>query len=240
MTALPYDLIPETDLPPALGLIVLQADETLEPEFHRSFAGTETALYVSRIPSAETVTPDTLGAMKAEIARAASLLPKSLEYAMVGYGCTSASAIIGSDAVADLIRASCNTKHVTDPLRAAIAYARHHGLTRLALLSPYIESVNAPLRRVFADHGITTDIFGSFEEPQEAKVARIDEKSIIDAGIALGQNPTVEGIFVSCTNLKTLDALHEISRRVGKPAFSSNFVLSWHMKTGQTTKGRKT
>jgi len=230
MKPLSYALIPEMDLPTPIGLIVLQADETLEPEFHRSFAGTDAALYVSRIPSAPEVTTDTLGAMEAQISASAELLPKSLSYAVVGYGCTSASAIIGSDAVAARIRKSCNATEVTNPLRAAIAYAQHHGLERLALLSPYIAEVNVPLRAAFADAGISTNVFASFGEAEEAKVARIAEPSIIEAAVALGADQDVDAVFLSCTNLKTATAIPKIAAKISKPVFSSNSALSWHMK----------
>ena len=230
MRDLPYTLIPEADLPTPLGLIVLQADETLEPEFHQSFRDTNAALYVSRIPSGTEVTPETLAAMRDQISASADLLPKSLSYAVVGYGCTSASAVIGSDEVAAMIRRTCDTREVTDPLRAAIAYARHHGLTRLALLSPYIASVNAPLRAAFAKAGLSTDVFGSFGEAEEAKVARIAEDSVVAAATELGQSAEVDGVFLSCTNLKTALAIPKIAARIGKPVFSSNSALSWHMK----------
>lgn len=230
MTALPYSLIPETALPTPLGLIVLRADETLEPEFHATFASDPVALYVSRIASAPDVTPDTLSAMEANIAASADLLPRSLTYAVVGYGCTSASAIIGSEAVAARIKSACNALEVTDPLRAAIAYAQHHGLSKLALLSPYIDEVNIPLRAAFAEAGLSTDVFGTFGEAEEARVARISEASILEAAMALGQDETVDGVFLSCTNLKTRNVLPRLQERLGKPVFSSNSALSWHMK----------
>jgi maleate isomerase len=230
MTRIPYSLIPDSDLPPALGLIVLQADETLEQDFRHIFDGSNAAIYVSRIPSAPEVTPETLSAMKADIAASAELLPKSLTYKVVGYGCTSASAIIGSEAVATLVRMSCNTTEVTNPLRAAIAYAHHYKLKRLAVLSPYVASVNTPLRNAFGDAGIATDTFASFGEAEEAKVARISEASIVAGATAIADGADIDAVFLSCTNLKTLNALPRISKTIGKPVFSSNSALGWHMK----------
>lgn len=230
MSKIPYSLIPKDELPTALGLIVLRADETLEPEFHRTFSQDHVALYVSRIASAPDVTHDTLSAMEANIAASADLLPKSLAYPVVGYGCTSASAVIGSAAVEAHVKSTCNAAQVTNPLRAAIAFAKHHRLSKLALLSPYLDEVNAPLRSAFADAGLSTDAFGTFGEAEESKVARIDEASIGNAAIALGSDPNVDGVFLSCTNLKTFKALPKIQERLGKPVFSSNSALSWHMK----------
>lgn len=230
MITIPYSLIPSSALPPALGLIVLQADETLEPEFKQSFAEVPSAIYVSRIPSATQVTPETLSAMQSEISASANLLPKSLAYEVVGYGCTSASAIIGSDAIETLVQRTCNTITVTNPLRAATAYAADQGISKLALLSPYTEDVNMPLRSKFEKEGLSTDVFGSFCEPEEAKVARITSDSIVEAAVHLGKDPQVEAVFISCTNLKTAAAIPQISAHIGKPAFSSNSALSWHMK----------
>ena len=71
MMEMPYSVMPISALPPALGVIVLQADETLENEFRDSFQWVNAALYVSRIASAKTVTPETLSAMQDDITASA-------------------------------------------------------------------------------------------------------------------------------------------------------------------------
>ncbi|MCV6594666.1 MAG: aspartate/glutamate racemase family protein [Silicimonas sp.] len=231
MTRLPYTLTPDDPKAPPLGLIVLQTDETIEPEFNHAFADHPSPLYVTRIPSSPTVTTDTLAAMEADLARAADLLPKARPYPVVGYGCTSASSVIGSDKVEALVQKTCQTAHVTNPLRAAIACAAHHGISKLALISPYIEEVNTPLRSRFSEAGLSTDVFATFGEAQEAKVVRISTTSIVEAATRLGAGPNVDGVFLSCTNLPTRQAIPEIEARIGKPVLSSNQALAWHMKS---------
>ena len=103
MSTIPYSLIPDADLPVPFGLIVLQTDETLEPEFNLSFANDSSPMYISRIPSGTEVTTESLSGMEDHISAAADLLPKTLRYSVVGYGCTSASSIIGSDQVEKLV-----------------------------------------------------------------------------------------------------------------------------------------
>lgn len=229
MTRLPYTLEDPAAAP--MGLIVLQVDETIEPEFKQAFADHPSALYVSRIPSGAEVTTDSLTAMAAELKMAAGLLPKARRLGVVGYGCTSASSVIGSDEVEDLVRAGCDTAEVTNPLRAAVAYARELGVSRLALLSPYIEEVNTPLRAAFAREGVDMPVFGSFGVAEEAKVARISRESVVDAATRLGRDPAVDGVFISCTNLRTFEASRHIQEKTGKPVLSSNQSLAWHMKT---------
>ncbi|WP_170329903.1 maleate cis-trans isomerase family protein [Ruegeria arenilitoris] len=230
MSYLPYTL--DRDDPDAtpMGLIVLQTDETIEPEFNAYFADRPAPIYVSRIPSGAEVTKDTLAEMEKALPAAADLLPKIRPYKVVGYGCTSASSVIGSDQIERMVRKTCNTVVVTNPLRAASACAEHLGVSKFALLSPYIEEVNDPLRRAFAENGVFMDVFGSFGESEESKVVRISRRSVVDAALKLGADPSVEAIFISCTNLRTFDAIPEIENRLKKPVLSSNQSLAWHMR----------
>ncbi|MEP6320242.1 MAG: Asp/Glu racemase [Paracoccaceae bacterium] len=229
MSTLPYTLDQDDPGVVPMGLIVLQTDETIEPEFAARFADDPNPLYVSRIASAPVVSKDSLGEMETLLPAAADLLPKARPYRVVGYGCTSASSVIGSERVETLVQQSCKTAHVTNPLRAAIACAGHHSVSKLALLSPYVEEVNQPLRTAFAREGVTTDVFGTFGEAEEANVVRISTPSIVEAACKLGAVPQVEAIFLSCTNLRTQAAIPQIRARIGKPVLSSNQSLAWHM-----------
>ena len=230
MTRIPYTLDTDDPNAPPLGLIVLQADETLEPEFSAYFSDRKYPIHVTRIPSSVEVTPETLAQMEMALPAAAGLLPNARPYRVIGYGCTSASSVIGSDRVSELVKQACQTEEVTNPLRAATACAHDLGVSKFALLSPYIEDVNAPLRKAFADNGISMDVFGTFAEAEEAKVVRISVQSVIDAAIQLGSDASVEAVFLSCTNLRTLEAIPEIRERIGKPVLSSNQSLAWHMR----------
>ena len=216
--------------PPPMGLIVLRVDETIEGEFREAFRTSKNQIFVTRIPSGLEVTAKTLSSMEDHISTSAKLLPKSREFSVIGYGCTSASAIIGSEKISDLIKSGCSTREVTNPLLAATEYAKHLGVTKLALLSPYIEEVNTPLRKAFKTNGLSTEAFGTFGEGQEEKVARISESSTIEAAITLGQDPSTEAVFISCTNLRTFNCLDKIANKIDKPVFSSNQSLAWHMK----------
>ena len=235
MNLLEYCLDPVDSAKSPLGLIVLQTDETIEPEFNHYFSTHKSPIFVTRISSDENVTKASLAAMKGRLEQAADLLPKARSYSVVGYGCTSATSVIGSKAVELAVKRSCDTANVTNPLRAAIAKSHDLEISKLALLSPYIEEVNEPLRTSFAESGLSTDVFGSFGVSEEAKVVRISRDSIVEAAVQLGRDPNVEGVFLSCTNLRTLQAIPEIERRVGKPVLSSNQALAWHMKRLEAT-----
>ncbi len=231
MSAIPYEIENGGVLPDAIGMIILQTDESLEPEFKAYFSDFPASMYISRIPNQTSVTTDTLAEMEIALPTAAGLLPTARSFSVVGYGCTSGSAVIGSDKVEELVKRNCNARAVTNPLRAAIAFAKDRALRRLALLSPYIEEVNEPLRRVFRDNGLETDVFGTFTEGDDAQVARITSRSVVSAAIELGSSDGVDGVFISCTNLRTIDAIPEVEKALNKPVFSSNSALAWHIKS---------
>ncbi|WP_319546758.1 Asp/Glu racemase [Ruegeria conchae] len=230
MSTLPYILDADDPSAVPMGLIVLQTDETIEPEFRTLFANDKSPLYVSRIPSGNEVNTDTLAQMETDLPAAADLLPKARRYRVVGYGCTSASSVIGSDQVEKMVKQTCDVQTVTNPLRAATACAEDRGVSKFALLSPYIEEVNTPLRRAFAVQGITMDVFGTFGEAEEAKVVRISTESVVEAAVRLGNDSAVDAVFLSCTNLRTLAAIPLIEKVIRKPVLSSNQSLAWHMK----------
>lgn len=223
-------LVSESDRRTTVGLIVLQADETIEQDFRRLFAADACDFFVSRVPSGLEVTPETLAAMADDMTAAAELFPRSARFDVVGYGCTSGTSVIGAERVAALVKQGCAAVAVTEPVSALIHACRARKITRLAFLSPYIATVSDRLRAVLADSGIETPEFGSFNEAEEAKVARISAGSIVDAAETLANAGTVDGVFLSCTNLNALDVLEEISSRTGKPAMSSNSVLAEHMR----------
>ncbi|SFL42064.1 maleate cis-trans isomerase family protein [Shimia aestuarii] len=212
-----------------LGLIVLQQDETLEQDFRRLFGAQDVAVYVSRVPSGEDVTPDTLAAMEATLPAAAQLLPPAAPFDVVGYGCTSGTTMIGAEKVAELVCRGVGEVAVSDPLTAALAACSTLGLRSIGMVTPYIDSVSVPVRRAFEAAGIAVPRTVSFGEAGEARVARIDPASIRAAALEVGTSDDVDGVFLSCTNLRTLDVIAEVEEALGKPVLSSNQALAWHM-----------
>ena len=226
--AVPYDLTDRIGTRATLGLVVLQTDETLEQDFRRIFTATDVALYVSRVPSAADVTPQTLADMAVELPRAAALLPPALEYDVIGYGCTSGATVIGPGKVGDLVRGAARARAVSNPLSAVIAGLNALRATRVGMVTPYIESVTEPMRAALVAAGFSIATCVSFEEAEESKVARIDANSIFRAAVMAAENDA-EAIFLSCTNLRTLDIIGDIEAELNIPVISSNQALAWDM-----------
>jgi maleate isomerase len=182
------------------------------------------------------ISQDTLAKMEMDLPAAVALLPSSLSFDVIGYGCTSAATVIGPARVHEIIQADRPEALVTDPLSAVIAACHHLGARRIGFLTPYAPDVSALMQKRLEDAGLEIAAFGSFEESDDRVVARIREVDTLAAIEALSQQAECDLFFASCTNLRVLGILQEAERRVGKPVISSNIAMAWHMLrlAGQT------
>jgi maleate isomerase len=211
-----------------IGLIVLATDHTIEAEWRQVIRLPGVAIYESRILNAAEINPTTLAAMEKGLGTAASLILPGTKLDVIGYGCTSASVVMGEETVARRIQEARPEAQVTNPITAAIAGMKTLGAGRIALLTPYIEEVNQRFRSYIEAHGLEVPVMGSFNHENDNEVARIATASIRDAMIEIGREPSVDGVFVSCTSLRVAEIAEEVERAIGKPVTSSNLALAWH------------
>ncbi|MEL6200737.1 MAG: Asp/Glu racemase [Pseudomonadota bacterium] len=230
MKKLNYHINPTLDQRATIGMVVLSEDETVEYEMRQLIPEPDVALHVSRVNSGEELTPDTIMQMKSDLAAAASLFPRSANFDCVAYACTSGTSMIGATAVHGQVAAACQTKAVTDPLTALIAYCRQARIKRLGFLSPYRADVSDSLRANLSKAGIETPGFGYFGEQRESAVVRIDKQSIEVASREIVATGDMQALFLSCTNLRTHSLLKQLGQELGMPIISSNAVLAWHMR----------
>ncbi len=213
-----------------IGAVVLSSDETLEYEYRTvlNTLGDDVALYQARIENSPEITPETLRAMEGKITATARLLLPQSAMDVVVYGCTSASVAIGPERVSELLLAAEPSASVTNPATAATTALRALGVQRLAILTPYRESVNVFFGNFFAEQGFEVAAFGSFLEDNDGVVAAIAPESLSEAAIELGSDPGVDGVFVACTSLRLLEMAAETEEKLGKPVTSSNHAMIWH------------
>ncbi|NDW52059.1 Asp/Glu racemase [Aliiroseovarius sp. PrR006] len=216
-----------------LGMIVLETDETLEAEFARMADFEGVARYHSRIPMVSEIRADTLARMLDDMPASATLFPSSLDFDVIGYGCTSASTVIGSDKVAAAIQSVRPGAKVTDPLAALIAASTSLGAKNLGFITPYIPDVSLKMREKLEDAGFHITAGGSFEEGDDRVVARITEDAIHHAAhqvfASAPADTPCDALVISCTNLRCLNIIPRLEAELGIPVLSSNTALVWHM-----------
>jgi len=219
----------ERDTLATYGVVVLKTDETLEREFRTLLPTSGCVIHHTRIESDAEVTPETLVRMEERIPGSVRLLPESASFDAIAFCCTSGATMIGPRRVAELIHSVCPAARVTDPLTAAMARLRANGARSIALLTPYIPSVTVAMATAFVDNGFEIGTSGSFYEERESAVVRIAQQSVLDAVRELAAERRVDAVFISCTNLPTVDILDQARQDTGIDVFSSNSALAWHL-----------
>lgn len=211
-----------------IGMVVLATDYTLEHEFRHLITLPGVDIYHARIANSPTITPDTLAAMKPLITRTADLILPGDTLDVVGFACTSASIVLGTEVVAARLKASKPEAKTTNPAFAAYNAFRALGAKRIGVLTPYTRSVNALVQRSIEDAGFEVPVFGSFNEPNDPTVAAINTDSLKNAIQQITAKANIDAVFVSCTSIRIVDAIAEIERDFKIAVTSSNHALAWH------------
>jgi len=212
-----------------LGLIVLATDNTMEYEWRAILGGLAgVAFYESRLYNSPNITPETLAEMEKDIEGATRLILPNGRMDVVAFGCTSGTIVIGEEQVFAKIRAGRPGVACTTPITAGIAGLKAMGAKRVALLTPYVDSINQMMRGFIEARGIQVPVVGSFNNPDDAEVARMTPACVRDAAIELGRHEAVDGVFVSCTSLRVAEIVEEVEAAIGKPCTSSNHAMAWH------------
>ena len=212
----------------AIGVIVLGSDHTIEHEFRTLLDIDGVAYYESRIKNSSIITPESLADMEQRIPECADVILKGVPLDVIAYGCTSASMVIGENRVFERIHETRPEAKCTTPITAAFAAFEALGAKNLAVLTPYQQDVNDTVAEYIENRGYNVMAFGSFNEEDDNRAAKISTDSIKKAAVDLGQLDNVDLVFVSCTSLRVASIVTEIESLIEKPVTSSNHAMAWH------------
>jgi maleate isomerase len=212
----------------SLGLVVLATDQTIEHEWRQLLTQPGVALYHSRLYNDAQISPETLALMEADIPGAVDLILPGQPLHVVAFGCTSGTMVITEQKVFEAIRRSRPDVACTTPLTGAMAALRALGAKRIALLTPYVASINQLFCEYIEAAGVQVTRVGSFNHDNDNEVARIDSASLRVAALQLGADPEVDAVFVSCTSLRMVQLIPALEAELGKPVISSNYAMAWH------------
>ncbi len=211
-----------------LGLIALATDLTLERDAARLIPGTGVALHVTRVVFDNPTTPENLLAMGPRLTAAAALILPGMELAAIGYGCTAASVVLGSDAVRDAIQQARPGLPVATPPDAALTAFAALGVRRIALLTPYLPETTRPMVTYFAAHGLEMVSAHCLGIEDDRDMARVTPEVVRAAAEAVDV-PAAEAVFLSCTALPALGLIDRLEMHLGKPVVSANQALLWRL-----------
>ena len=191
-------------VPFRIGMIALATDHTTERDFARMLPADLAALYVNRIAYANPTTPENLRKMQPGLADAAALILPGEPLDVVYFSCTSASVVIGDAAIEAAVQKGKPGAAVVTPAAAACQAFRTLGVTRISVLTPYLERTSAPIIPYFERQGFSVAGLTCFGFEDDREMARITPASLIEAAVASIQ-PDAEALFISCTALRSAD-----------------------------------
>jgi maleate cis-trans isomerase len=207
-----------------VGLIIPSVNATIEPEL-AWIAPPGISFHAARIPLRET-TPEGLREMNAGVQEAARLLAAHVP-AAVAYACTSGSFLDGRERLREQTEAIAAITRcpVVATSAALIDALRALGVRRLALATPYLDSINRAERGFLEDHAFdVVSVRGlglSGSAIREVPPERVFELACeADSGQA-------DAVFVSCTDLRALEVVEALETRLAKPVLTSNQVTLW-------------
>lgn len=147
---------------------------------------------------------------------------------LILYGCTTGSLIEGirwEQELSESIRLRTGVKAITTAF-AVIEALKALSIKNVAVATPYIEELNEKEKVFLEECGF--------------KVVRMKGLNILK-NTEIGMQPSwvsyklardvythdVDGIFISCTNFRTLDILEKLESDLNKPVVSSNSASIW-------------
>ena len=209
-----------------IGLIALATDHATERDFMNMRPGDDVVIYTSRVRNFNPLTVENLQTMAPLLTEAASLILPGSRLDVMAYSCTSASVVIGHDAVAERIHAARPGIPCVTPLAAAYAGFERMGVTRIAVLTPYIDEVDAMIARHIEDHGLEIAGFTSFHMADDVQMASLPPEAIYQAALE-ADRPGAEALFISCTAIRACDVVERLERTLGKPVVTSIQAMFW-------------
>lgn len=207
--------------------IVTPFDLVLDREYWRWLPETA-SLYITRTHSVELpVSVEMASAVgDTEVVARATRDLATAEPEVVVYACTSGSFVHGLAGERRLREAmeSAGARRAITTSGALIQALDALGVGRLAVGTPYDAEVSKRLSDFLHEAG--REVVASAYLGLTSNIFRVKRETVMNLALA-ADHPEAEAVFLSCTNLRTLNVLAEAAQRLGKPVLSANQVTMW-------------
>ncbi|WP_336000832.1 maleate cis-trans isomerase [Halorientalis halophila] len=212
-----------------LGLVVPSSNTTVEPDF-RAMAPEESTVHAARMPL-EDVTVDDLDEMAGGAERAAELLSHAAVDG-IAYACTTGSLLHGTGFDEELearLSEAAGAPAVATALSVKRALAALDAET-VAVVTPYASELNEREREYLVDSGFevaSLDGRGLVANTEIGELTAADAREQVESAVPSAHS--VDAVFVSCTNYRTVPALSELEAALDVPVISSNSATMWDL-----------
>jgi maleate cis-trans isomerase len=210
------------------GLMVPINNTTMEGELLAWLpaGSTVTTVKIPRGPGL--LTPETIPAYRDSAISLAREHFSDGEVDLIAYGCTAAGFISGpaGDAELSAMLSEATGLPVVTTARAMVSALQHDHAKRVAVVTPYQDSVNAQLTAFLRDGGIEVMRLETFRAPDVAALGRITAEEVRElARATMGRD--CDALFIGCSQLPTYTILDDLREEFDRPAWSSIRATAW-------------
>ena len=211
---------------PKVGLLALSTDLTIESDFQSICQKLPLDLFVNRIHNENPLTKENLLKMYDQIKPVTEKILPGQKINAVAYACTSGTIAIGEDKVKDKVQLAKPDCYVTTPITSAIKAFAKMNAKKIALFTPYPESVNKTIIEYFNEKNINIITFNTFNTDLDEDIASVDSEYLLETLVKLNLSDA-DALFISCTALPALEILEKVEKKIKKLVLSSNQTLIW-------------
>ncbi len=210
-----------------LGLIVPSSNTTMEAEVWKMARGWST-VHSARMRLRE-ITVDDLEKMEGQMLEAAgSLADAGVD--VIGYGCTSGSLFKGKDHDIKIEREIERKTKVPSvaTAKAVVEALDSLQISRVSVATPYIDEINERVQKYLEQNKIEVLRILGLGITRNSEVGNQHS----DLACELAKKafaPEAQGIFISCTNFKTIEVIGQLEKELKVPVISSNTATVWAM-----------
>lgn len=209
-----------------IGLLVPSSNSTLEMDVHR-LVPAGVSVHTARMYFLGAGTEGELRTMIEDYMDAALRNIATVDPDVVVLGCTAAGAL-GVEWEADVAqemteRVGAPAFTVTQAVRKALDAL---GLRRLSVVTPYNETINAVVAGFLEQMGYGVRTVQGLGLTDNLDIgAQTPERIVAHAKDTLVSGS--DGIFISCTNFRGVDAVQPLEETLGVPVVTSNQASAW-------------
>ena len=211
---------------PKIGLITLSTDLTMESDFYSIINNLPIDVFVNRIKNYNPLTKVNLLKMYDQLESVTKDILPNEKINTIAYGCTSGTIAIGKEKIKEKIQIAKPGCYITTPITSAIKAINKMKIKKIAIFTPYPDSVNKTVFEYFSKEKIEVLSFSSFNLDSDLEIGKVDPNYLLEV-LTKMETSSAEGLFVSCTALPVLKILDQVETKIKKTVLSSNQTLIW-------------
>lgn len=188
----------------------------------------QATVHTARIRLREVVVSELLDMEKKAVEEASKLADAKVD--VIAFGCTSGSLIrgLGHDKeIVSRIEKTTNAPAVTTA-GAVVNALKALNLSKISVATPYTNEINILERKFLEQNGFTIAKIEGLGITNNLEIGR-QKPETVSRMAELVNTLQSEGIFLSCTNLPTVEVIASLEKKLGKPVVSSNTATMWFM-----------